>query len=85
MGLYWAMAYSSWSTLLPLGVVHVHRVQVRAADEEEILCFLPSVFPPAASSLVSLRSGASVQLRWGKDSPGHGDCDGGVGATDRAS
>ena len=25
------------STLLPLGVVHVHWVQVRAADEEEIL------------------------------------------------
>ena len=53
--------------------------------EEEILYFVPGVLLPAASSLVSLHGGASVQLRRGKTPPRHGDCDGGVGATARAS
>jgi hypothetical protein len=36
------------------------------------------VLLPAASSLVSLRGGAGIQLRWGKASPGNGEHDAGI-------
>ena len=48
------------------------------------LCFFHSMLPRATCSPVGSCNGSGVQLRWGKVSPCHGDCNGGVGATDRA-
>ena len=53
------------STLLLSGTVHVHRVYARVAGEGGCSPISPTVvLLPAASSLVSLRGGASAQLTW---------------------
>ena len=66
-------------------MVYVHRVHVSVADEGNSACFFPGVLPPVMSSLVSPSSGAGVQLRWAKMSPGLGECSGGVKVAARAS
>ena len=79
-GLQW-----SESTLHLSGVVHVHRVHACVAGEGSLPCCLADMFPLAMSSPASSRNGSGVQLRWGKASPCHGDCNGGVRMTDGAS
>ena len=49
-----------------------------------LLCFFHGALPPAMCSSASSRNGLGIQLRWGKASPCHGDCNGGVRATDGA-
>ena len=50
-----------------------------------LLCFFHGALPPATCSPASSRNGSGIQLRWGKASPRHGDCNGGVRTTDGAS
>ena len=49
------------------------------------LCFFHGALLPATCSPASSRNGSDLQLRWGKASLCHGDCNGGVRATDGAS
>ena len=50
-----------------------------------LLCFFLGALPPATCSPASSRNGSRIHLRWGKASLCHGDCNGGVRATDGAS
>ena len=73
------------SILLPFGLVHVHRVHVCVAGEGDSSASFPSVLLLVVCSLASSHSGAGVQLRWGKASPGLGEYGGGVKVAARAS
>ena len=57
----------------------------RVAGERKIPIFFPDVLPPVVSSPTSPFSGAGVQLRWAKESPGLGEYGGGVKVVARAS
>jgi hypothetical protein len=50
-----------------------------------LLCFFHGALLPTTCSSASSRNGSGIQLRWGKASLCHGDCNGGVRATDGAS
>ena len=50
-----------------------------------LLCFLHGALPPATCSPASSHNGSGVQLRWGKASLHHGDCNGEVRTADGAS
>jgi len=67
------------STLLLSGAVHVHRVYARVAGEGGCSPVSPAaMLLPAASSLVSLRGGASAQLTRVEAPPSLGVFIGGV-------
>ena len=68
-----------------LSVVHVHQVHVRVAGEGNPPASSPGVLPPVVSSPASSHSGASIQLRWEKASPGLSKYGGGVKVATRAS
>ena len=71
--------------MFSFGMVYVHRVHVSVAGEGNSPVSSPGVLPPVVSSPASSHSGASVQLRWGKASPGLGEYGGGVKVAARAS
>ena len=80
LGLRWTESIS-----LSLGMVYVHRVHVRVAGKGNSSASYPGVLPPVVSSSASPFSGVGVQLRWAKESPGLGECSGGVKVVARAS
>ena len=78
-------AWWTKSTSLSSGMVYEHRVHARVAGEEESSVSSPACFPPVMCSPVSSCNDSGVQLWWEKAFPCHGNCNGGVRATDRAS